>query len=77
MGPIPPEGHAPNFWPMSIVAKRSLISAIAKLFFQYGGRPHLEFVVRVIGVGHPCLVVFISVQNLVAIDAVVSTICTF
>ena len=30
----PKRGAAPNFWPMSIVAKRSLISATAELLFK-------------------------------------------
>jgi len=41
-GPSSPRKGAqqpPTFRPMSIVAKRSLISATAELLFQYGGRP--------------------------------------
>jgi len=48
------------------------------LFFQDGGRP--PFWICCVGVWtsrEGCLVVFITVQNLVLIDAVVSIICKF
>jgi len=61
---------------MSIVAKRSLISATAELLFQEAGRPPswiCDARVRTTHEGH--LVVFITVHNLAGIDALVSVIC--
>jgi len=37
--PLPKKGHAPNFRPMSIVAKRSPISATAEHLFFFGLLP--------------------------------------
>jgi len=41
--PLPPsaQGHSPNFWPVSIVAKRSPISATAKLLYKRSPKSYL------------------------------------
>jgi len=60
------------------MAKRSPISATAELLFKKAAVRHLGFVVCTVGpLAKSISWAFITVQNLVVIDAVVSIICKF
>ena len=75
VGTQPPTAAPPHFQPMPIVAKQSPISEIAELLFQYGR--HVSCWIcfaHVWTTREEHLVVFIIVQNLVGIGAVISII---